>query len=69
VRRLFAFIDWVMELPDTLNDRFWDEVDAYQEEMHRPFVSIADRMGRVKGLLGVIESCLEVSSASIASHR
>jgi hypothetical protein len=60
VRRLFAFIDRILELPEPMNDRFWDEIDAYQEEMHMPFVSIADRMGRVKGLLDGIEVALDL---------
>ena len=60
VRRLFEFIDWVMELPRGLDERFWDEIDAYQEEKAMRFVSIAERMTMVKGLLRGIEVVLEV---------
>jgi hypothetical protein len=60
VRRLFDFIDWVLELPQVLQDGFWNEIEAYRKEKHMPFVSIAERMGRVGGLLDGIESCLKV---------
>jgi hypothetical protein len=60
VRRLFAFIDWVMELPESLQERFWDEVDAYQREKGMRFISIAERMTLVEGLLEGIESLLRV---------
>jgi hypothetical protein len=60
VRRLFDFIDWVLELPAALQDGFWDEIEAYREEKQMPFVSIAERMGTVKGLLQGIEIALDV---------
>jgi hypothetical protein len=60
VRRLFEFIDWVMELPKSLEDRFWDEIDAYQQETPMPFISIAERMTLVKGLLEGIEVCVRM---------
>jgi hypothetical protein len=60
VRRLFLFIDWVMELPGPLEDLFWEEVDAYQQEKSMPFISIAERMTMVKGLLRGIEPLLRV---------
>ena len=60
VRRLFDFIDWVMELPRGLDDRFWDEIDAYKEEKTMRFVNIFERMGKVSGLLEGIEAVLEV---------
>ncbi len=31
VRELFRLIDWMMELPDRLNNVFWQEVDQIQE--------------------------------------
>jgi hypothetical protein len=60
VRRLFDFIDWVLELPAALQDGFWDEIDAYRREKQMPFVSIAQRMGVVEGLLRGIEVALDV---------
>jgi hypothetical protein len=60
VRRLFDFIDWVLELPQALQDGFWNEIEAYRKEKHMPFVSIAEQMGMVKGLLEGIEAWLKV---------
>jgi hypothetical protein len=60
VRRLFHFIDWVMELPEPMDHRFWDEIDAYQVEKRMPFINIAERVGMEKGLLRGIEVALRM---------
>ena len=60
IRRLFEFIDWVMELPEGVDERFWDEIDAYKQEKTMRFVSIAERMGIAKGLHQGIEALLKV---------
>jgi hypothetical protein len=60
VRRLFRFIDWVLELPEPLDQRLWDEIDAYQQEKIMPFIDIAERMVMVKTLLEGIEVALDV---------
>jgi hypothetical protein len=60
VRRLFDFIDWIMELPEPLEHLFWDEIDAYQQEKVMPFINIAERVGMEKGLLQGIEACLKM---------
>ena len=49
VRQLFRFIDWVMELPEPLEELFWDEIDAFQQEKVMPFIDIAERMAMEKG--------------------
>jgi hypothetical protein len=58
--RLFAFIDWVMALREPLEDLFWDEVDADQREEVLPFMSVAERMTLVQGLLRGLEVALEM---------
>ncbi len=60
VRRLFDFIDWILELPAPQERLFWDEIDAYQREKRMPFINIAERVGIEKGLLRGIEMCLRV---------
>jgi hypothetical protein len=60
VRQLFRFIDWIMDLPEAEERRFWHEVDAFQEEKRMPFITIAERVGMEKGLLEGIEVALEV---------
>jgi hypothetical protein len=58
VRQLFRLIDWLMELPPALDERFWEDVKAYQEEQTMPFVSTPERYGRKLGMLESIESVL-----------
>jgi hypothetical protein len=60
VRQLYRFIDWVLELPEPLEQHFWEEIDAYQQEKVMPFIDIAERMATVKGLLQGIEVALDV---------
>jgi hypothetical protein len=60
VRRLFRFIDWVLELPEPLDSAFWGEIDAYQQEKVMPYVSIVEKVSMQKGLLQGIEVALDV---------
>jgi hypothetical protein len=60
VRRLFDFIDWVMELPEPLERRFQEEIDVFQQEKRMPFINIFERVGMEKGLLAGIETSLKV---------
>ena len=50
VRQLFRFIDWIMELPEERDRLFWQEITTYQQEKFMPFVTIAERIGREKGI-------------------
>ena len=59
-RRLFRFIDWVLELPEPLEERFKAENDALQKEKHMPFMDIYERTGMQKGLLQGIEVALDL---------
>jgi hypothetical protein len=60
VRHLFRFIDWIMELPEPLEEHFNRESDAIRQEKHMPFLDIIDRTAIRKDLLLGIEVCLEV---------
>ncbi len=60
VRRLFLFIDWVMELPEPRKHRFEPEIDAFQKEKPMPFVNPFEQVGREKGLLRGIEVALDL---------
>jgi hypothetical protein len=60
IRQLFRFIDWIMELPEERDRLFWQEIATYQQEKVMPFVTIAERVGREKGLLEGIEACLRM---------
>ncbi len=60
VRQLLRFIDWIMDLPQELEQRFQQELTAYQQEKHMPFITIFERVGMEKGLLEGIEACLRM---------
>jgi hypothetical protein len=60
VRRLFDFIDWVMELPEPLEELYQQEMDAFRQERQMPRMDFFDRMGMRKGLLEGIEVLLDV---------
>ena len=50
VLHLFRFIDWIMDLPAHLEQSFWLELRAFEQEKQMPFVTIAERFGREEGL-------------------
>jgi hypothetical protein len=50
ILRLFRFIDWVLRLPDELEDRFWNDWQAYEVEHRMRYVTSVERIGRREGL-------------------
>jgi hypothetical protein len=60
VRQLLRFIDWIMELPQELEQRFQQEITAYQQEKRMPFMTIFERVGMEKGLLEGLEVSLQL---------
>jgi len=46
----FRFIDWLMRLPEELEDRFWQELEQYEEEKTMPYVTSVERIGMKKGM-------------------
>jgi hypothetical protein len=59
VRRLFRFIDWIMDLPKGLDAQFWDEIHRYEEEKKMPFITTPERLAWTNALLECIETFLE----------
>lgn len=49
VINLFAFIDWMMTLPQELEQDFWQEFREYQEEKRMPYITSVERIGIQKG--------------------
>src|SRR6266498_93223 len=43
VRQLFRFIDWIMELPEVLENLFREEIDRYEEEKRMPYITSVER--------------------------
>jgi hypothetical protein len=60
IRELFRVIDWLMELPKSLSDLFWEDVQQLQKERHMPFISTPERVGEWRGLRKGIESVLRI---------
>jgi len=48
---LFRFVDWVLALPDGLEQQFNDFVTQYEEETKMPYVTSIERSGLKKGAL------------------
>lgn len=49
VLRLFNIIDWMIQLPRSLDPEFAQAVYAIQEEKHMPYVNTIERLGIEKG--------------------
>jgi len=68
VIRLFHFIDWLMALPEYMEEEFWQEISEYEEEKKMPYVTSVERIGfkrgvsegRQEGTLEAIEMGLSV---------
>ncbi len=50
VRRLFGIIDWVLTLPDDMNEKFWSELNEHEEESKMQYVTSVERIGIQKGM-------------------
>ena len=69
VQRLYSFIDWLMVLPEELDEQFRHEVQKYEEEKHMPYISgierRAEQRGHEKGLQGLRKGLLEGSALAL----
>ena len=50
VIRLFDFIDWVMALPDELEEQLWTEIQKIEEEEKMEYISSVERIGIKRGM-------------------
>ena len=50
VINLFQFIDWVMTLPEELEQEFWQEIRQLEEERSMPYITSVQRIGRQEGI-------------------
>jgi hypothetical protein len=46
----FRVLDWMLRLPEDLEREFMDELTAFEEKEHMPYVTSAERIGIQKGL-------------------
>jgi hypothetical protein len=61
VINLFQFIDWMMTLPEELEQEFWQELQQYEESMRMPYITSVERIGIQKGIQQGIEQGIEQS--------
>ena len=60
IRRLFRFIDWMMELPNEMEKQFSEQLHQFEQEKHIPYVTSVERLAREQGIhAGVAQGLLE----------
>ncbi|MFM8443950.1 MAG: cytosolic protein [Methylococcus sp.] len=59
VMELFRVIDWLLQLPESLEDQLWMEVQEHEEAMHMRYVTSFERIGLRKGLEKGLEKGLQ----------
>lgn len=47
---LYRFIDWLMRLPEDLEQRCFQELLEFEEAQRMPYITTAERIGIEKGL-------------------
>ena len=50
IRLVFRLIEWLMVLPEPVEESVWRELQAFEQEKEMPYVMTAERMGREQGL-------------------
>jgi len=51
ILELFRFIDWLLELPEGLEEQLWNELETYERGEVMPYVTSVERIGIKKGIL------------------
>jgi predicted transposase/invertase (TIGR01784 family) len=49
VLNLYAFIDWVLTLPENIEKAFLTDLQEYEKEKKMPYITSAERLGRKEG--------------------
>jgi hypothetical protein len=61
ILNLFQVIDWMMQLPQALEQEFWQAIEQYEAERRMPYITSVERIGISQGTLkGVRDSVIEV---------
>jgi hypothetical protein len=72
VRRLFRFIDWVMDLPEALELQFREVLNHIEMENQMPYVTSIERLAKLEGKLegklgGKIQLLQEILGVRVSS--
>ncbi len=46
---LFKVLDWMMSLPDALEGRLWQDIEAFEGKRNMPYITSVERIGMRKG--------------------
>ncbi len=52
-------VDWLMQLPEWLNSRVWQELETIEEKEKMEYVTSIERLGMVKGQYNILKRQLE----------
>ncbi len=47
--KLFRVLDWMLQLPDVLEQEFKRELIAFEEQANMPYITSIERLGRQEG--------------------
>jgi len=59
ILELFRFIDWMLRLPEELEEQLWSEIQTYEEVEQMPYVTSVERIGIRKGIQQGIEQGIQ----------
>jgi hypothetical protein len=48
---LFYIVDWLMQLPEWLNSRVWQELETIEEKEKMEYITSIERIGMAKGMV------------------
>lgn len=68
IRQLFRVIDWMLQLPEELEQLFKDEIYQFEEERRMPYVTSVERLAREEGReKGLVEGMRKVLIPALES--
>jgi hypothetical protein len=59
VLKLHHFIDWLIHLPDQLEEAYWETVREYEEVKQVPYITSVERIGIKKGIQQGVQQGLQ----------
>ena len=66
VINLFHFIDWIMRLPEGMEESFWAEMYQYEEGKKMEYITSVERIGIKKGIQqGIQQGILQASRGAL----
>ena len=56
---LLYILDWLMQLPEWLNSKVWQELETIEENENMEYITSVERIGMVRGQYTLLKSQLE----------